>query len=225
MDKLFSSSIGKKIVMAASGLALIGFVVMHLIGNLLIFAGPEALNSYAEKLRDLGELLWIARMGLIVMVLLHIWSAICVTRENRKARPVAYFNKVNARTTIGARTMAFSGVVLLAYIIFHLLHFTFRVTHPEISNLLDAQGRHDVFSMAVLSFHQIPIVAVYVIAMVFLCLHLSHGISSAFQTLGIANENTLPKFILISKTISLFIFLGYSSIPLACWLGIIKPIH
>ena len=211
--------------MAVSGLALFGFVIMHLLGNLLIFAGPEALNGYSEKLQSLGELLWIARAGLIVMVLLHIWSGICLAQENRKARPVSYQDKKNKRTIFAARTMALSGLLLLSYIVFHLLHFTFKVTHPEISQLLDAQGRHDVYSMVVLSFRELPITAVYFFSMILLCLHLSHGFSSAFQTLGAANDDTLPQFQKMGRLISFAIFIGYAAIPLACWFGIVKPIH
>ncbi|MSR76625.1 MAG: succinate dehydrogenase cytochrome b subunit [Candidatus Omnitrophica bacterium] len=224
-QSILSSSIGRKVVMAVSGLALFGFVIIHMLGNLLIFAGPAALNGYAEKLESLGEILWVARIGLMVMVVLHIWSGLCLARENRQARPLGYLGKKNTRTTFAATTMAISGLLVLAYIIFHLLHFTFRVTHPQISHLLDADGRRDVYTLVVLSFHELPIALAYFVSMILLSLHLSHGFSSALQTLGIANESSLHGYEKMGRLIAAVIFLGYSSIPTACWLGIIKASH
>ena len=216
------SSIGKKAVMAITGLLLIGFIVGHLAGNLLIFAGPDALNSYAKKLRDLGNLLWVIRFILLTIVGLHIWSAICLTLENREARPVAYQKKAHNTTSYAARTMMVSGFIVLAYIIYHLLHFTVRITHPDFSHLTDAMGRHDVYSMVVLSFQQWPVSIAYIISMLLLSAHLSHGVSSLFQSLGLNDERWIPRFKLAGRLFAAVIFIGYSSIPLCAWLGILK---
>ena len=217
------TSISKKTVMAVTGLMLFGFVLAHLAGNLLIFGGPDALNGYAQHLRDLGPLLWIARLVLLAAVLLHILTAVQLTLENKKARPVPYHRKQAIQTTYAARTMAFSGIIVLAYILYHLLHFTFGVTHPEISHGVDSHGHHDVYRMVVLSFRQPVIALAYVAAMALLCLHLSHGFKSLFQSLGLNNEKLEPCLCKISRALAVLIFAGYSSIPLSVLLGFVKP--
>lgn len=218
-----NSSVGKKIIMAVTGLMLVGFVAGHLLGNLMIFAGPNALNGYAKKLLDLGGLLWVARIGLIAAVVLHIVSAIKLNGENRAARPQAYAVKKNSTTTFAARTMMLSGLVVLGFIIYHLMHFTFRVTNPDISHGLDPKGRHDTYTMVVLSFQQVSISAVYIIAQILLAFHLSHGIQSMFQTLGWNNAVLLPRLRLAARVIAFAIFAGYVSIPVAVLTGFIKP--
>lgn len=221
---LLRSSIGKKAIMGATGLILLGFVAMHLTGNLLIFAGPDALNAYAAKLRHLGPLLWVARGGLLLAVGVHIWLGIVLARENRAARPVGYAVSRSARTSAPAKTMAISGLLIAAFIVYHLLHFTFRVTHPALSHLSDAQGRHDVFSLVVGSFQDPRLVAAYVAAMGLLCAHLSHGAASWLQSLGLNNDRLLPVVEPIGRAAAWLIFLGYSAIPLAIFFGLIKPL-
>lgn len=216
------SSIGKKAMMAVSGLLLIGFVILHLLGNLLIYGGPDALNSYAEKLRHLGPILWIARLVLLTALVLHLITSIMLSKENRAARPVTYAKPQALRTTLAARTMMLSGLMVIAFIVYHLLHFTFRVTNPAISNLTDALGRHDVYAMVVYSFREPAIVGAYLIAMALLCAHLSHGIASAFQTLGLNNDRTLPVIERAGHLIAGLLFLGYLSIPLSVFLGVVK---
>lgn len=212
---VLKSSVGKKAIMAISGLALFGFVIAHLMGNLLIFAGPDALNAYASKLAHLGPILWIARIGLLAMVAAHIATSVMITIENREAKPIGYEFKANHQLSYAARTMMISGVLVLAFIIYHLLHFTFRVTNPDISNLHDALGRHDVYSMVVSSFKQAPISWIYIVSMFLLCSHLSHGISSMIQTLGLNNEKSIRIVKHTGRIIALLIFFGYISIPLA----------
>ncbi len=210
--------------MAVTGLVLLGFVVAHLAGNLLIFGGPELLNSYAQHLRDLGPLLWAARLVLLTAVVLHILTAVQLTLENKKARgPVDYQRGAVIQTTYAARTMALSGFIVLAYIIYHLLHFTFGVTHPEISHGVDALGRHDVYTMVVLSFRQPLITFGYVFSMALLCLHLSHGFKSLFQSLGLNDERFEPRLRTLSRVLAAAIFIGYSAIPAAIYFGLVKP--
>ena len=210
--------------MALTGLLLLGFVIGHLGGNLLIFLGPDALNDYAKHLRDLGPGLWAARTVLSAALIAHILTAICLTLENRKARPVGYVHRPDMETTYAARTMMASGFLVLAYIVYHLLHFTFRTTNPAISHLTDKMGRHDVYSMVVLSFQNAPISIVYVLAMFLLCLHLKHGIASIFQTLGLNNEHCIPVAKRIGFILATLIFLGYIVIPLAVLFGGIRPL-
>jgi len=216
------TSIGKKVLMALTGLMLSGFIVGHLLGNLTIFFGRDMINSYAHHLMELTPLVWIARITLLGLVTIHILTAICLTIKNRKARPVAYAKKENQTTSVGARTMAVTGTVILAFIIFHLMHFTFRVTHPEISNSLDERGYRDVFKMVVMSFQRPELTFGYVVALTLLFLHLRHGLWSLFQSLGLLGERTLPIVKKISWAISLILYLAYISIPLTCYFGVIK---
>ena len=217
-----TSSIGKKTLMALSGLALLLFVVMHLLGNLLIFLGPDALNAYAKKLEGFGPWLWAVRGGLLVAVAVHIWTSVQLTLENRRARPQPYARYRTVKTTLAARTMLATGILLAIYLAYHLLHFTFRVTNPEISRGVDALGRRDVYTMVVRSFQQVPITFIYVAGMAFVCLHLSHGVGSAFQTLGLTNERTLPALNWSSRLFALVMFFGYISIPFAVLLGFVR---
>ena len=206
-------------VVAVTGLLLIGFVIMHLLGNLLVFGGPDAINAYAHKMRTVGPLLWVVRAGLLAVALLHIVTSIQLAIENRRARPIGYRVSRAAETTLSARTMALTGMLLLAYLVYHLLHFTFRVTHPGLSHLTDGRGRHDVYAMVVLSFRDPLLSLVYIAAMALLCSHLSHGASSFLQTLGLATDRTLPRIRQAARLLAFGIFVGYSLIPAAALLG------
>ena len=205
--------------MAISGLLLLGFVIAHLLGNLLIYAGPDALNHYAKKLRDLGPLLWLLRGGLLVALLVHVWTSLLVARENAAARPIRYRVQRSLATTPAARTMLLSGLLVAAYLIYHLLHFTFRRAHPQLTSATDAFGHPDVYRMVVASFQQWPIALAYLAGMALVCLHLSHGVGSAMQTLGVTSERTLPAVAWASRLLALVMFLGYVSIPVAVLLG------
>jgi len=214
-----NSSVGKKMVMAVTGFILVGFIVGHLLGNLLIFAGPDALNGYGKKLRDLGGLLWGARIVLITAVVLHIVAAIKLNGENRAARPEKYAVKKNETTTYAARTMMMSGLIVLAFLIYHLLHFTVRVTNPDISHHMDLKGRHDIYTMMVLSFQNVYISAAYIIAQLLLASHLSHGFQSMFQSLGFNDAVWLPRLRNASRFFAFLIFAGYILIPVAVLAG------
>ena len=222
MPSYFSTSTGKKILMAISGAALFAFVVGHLLGNLQIFLGPEALNRYSAFLKSTGELLWIVRIGLIVMVAIHIWTSVLLTLENRAARPVAYAQKEYIEASYASRTMHWSGLIILAYLIYHLMHFTFLSVHPEYGHFLDAQGRHDVYRMVVMSFQQPAIAVIYIIANLLLGTHLSHGMYSMFQSLGLVGQMARSPLQLASKILGYGIFMGYAAIPLSVWIGIVK---
>jgi succinate dehydrogenase / fumarate reductase cytochrome b subunit len=208
--------------MALSGLLLLGFVIMHLAGNLLIFGGPDAINGYAKKLRDLGPLLWVARGGLLVAVLAHVHTSLQLAIENRRARPERYHVERARAATMAGKTMVLSGLLVAAYLIYHLLHFTFRVTNPDLSHGTDALGRHDVYAMMVRSFQQPAITVVYVLGMTLVCLHMSHGIGSACQTLGVTRRRTVDLAARAGQGMALVIFAGYAAIPMAVWLGVIR---
>ncbi len=170
------SSIGRKVLVALTGVALIGFVVVHLLGNLQIFAGPDQLNSYAESLAHLGPLLWVARLGLLALAGAHIVLALKLAAENRAARPERYDVAGRVKATASARSMVLTGLMIAAFVVYHLAHFTWGAAHPQFSGRLDAQGRLDVYSMVVASFQQWPIALTYAAAMVLLGLHLRHGV-------------------------------------------------
>lgn len=223
----FKSSLGKKYVMAITGMGLFVFVVGHMLGNLQIFLGPESINRYGSFLQSLGELLWAARIGLIVLVLLHIWSAVKLSAENKAARPVSYGDYKPVGSSYASRTMLMSGLIIAAFIIYHLLHFT--VQTPAINGagrdfvqLHDEKGRHDVYRMMVMGFSVWYVSLFYIIAMVLLSLHLSHGVSAMFQSLGLKNRSWKPFIDGFAKFIAIALLIGYCSIPIAVLLGIVK---
>ncbi len=218
----FQSSIGKKVLMAISGILLYGFVVAHMTGHLLMFQGQDKYNAYAKFLQDLGGLLWVARIGLLVIVIVHILTAVKLTLENQAARPVKYFNQQTNKASYASLTMKYSGLIVLAFIIYHLLHFTFKATHPEFSGMMDTLGRHDVYNMMVVSFTNPLLAIAYILSIGLLCIHLSHGFFSFFQTLGLNSPKIEPKLKLVSNAVGLGIFLGFASVPTAILLKIIS---
>ena len=215
----YQTSLGKKYIMAATGLGMVGFVIVHLIGNLSIYAGPAAINTYAEKLHQLVPLVWSFRLVMAILLLTHICTGTLLYLENRKARPVSYACRKNVRTSLPAETMIWSGLLLAVFIIYHLLHFTLRVTNPDISNLLDPLGRPNVFAMVALSFAKASISLAYVSAMIVLLLHLYHGIQSLFQSLGLNNGKTLPVIEKSGRAAACVLLAGYASIPVAFLFG------
>src|SRR5687767_10793145 len=229
LQGLFKSSLGKKYIMAVSGLALFLFVVAHMLGNLQIFLGPEAINKYGYFLQSKPELVWAARIGLLVMVILHIWAAIKLSAENRAARPANYGNYKPVGSSYASRTMLVSGLVILAFIIYHLLHFTVQTeginfASTDFKTLHDAKQRHDIYNMMVIGFSQ-PLVSIfYIVSMGLLSLHLSHGVSSMFQSLGWKNERygrAIDRFALIAAAV---LIVGYSAIPIAVMFGVLKKV-
>lgn len=216
--RLFSDSIGRKAVMAITGLFMVLFVIGHLLGNLTIFAGPNGINAYAAKLHELGPVVWGTRIVMLVSVVLHAVLGIQMTTENSAAKPTKYAVDTKLRATFASRTMIWTGVILAAFIVYHLLQFTFRVT-PNLVLGTDAQGRFDVFTMVVASLKGAAVAAIYVVGMVALFLHLSHGIQSTFQTLGLNTGKTLPKFTLLGKVASAAFLVGFASIPVLIFVG------
>ena len=220
----FQSSLGKKFIMAVSGFVLCLFVLGHLAGNLQIFLGPEAINRYGHFLQSNPELIWPARLVLLVLVGLHLWAAVKLSVENKAARPVAYARYEPLGSTYASRTMLMSGLIILVFVVYHILHFTVQVksvnlTGQNFLELADREKRHDIFKMMVLGFSNGWVSGFYILGMALLCLHLSHGVSSMFQSLGWKNRAYGPVLDRCAHVVAVLIFLGYSSIPVAILFG------
>lgn len=211
-------------VVAITGMILILFVIGHLLGNLQIFLGPRWINDYAQHLRDLGPLLWVVRVVLLVSVALHIYFTILLAIENRRARPRGYIKRDHIEATFASRHMVVSGLVVLAFIIYHLAHFTVRTTDRRFALLkADPLGHYDVYSMMVYGFQNVYVSAFYVIGLFLLTLHLTHGSSSFFQSLGLNDKKLTPRLAFGGRVFAWLLFVGYTSIPVAILLGLVKP--
>ena len=219
LGTLFNSSIGKKLLMAFTGLVLFGFVTGHLLGNLQIFLPPEKINAYGHMLESLGALLWLIRLFLFACLVIHVWLAIKLTLENRAARPEAYGVDHLNRATLASRIMARTGLVVLAFLIYHLMDFTFRVQHPEWGEptfrLSSGIMARDVHAMMVQGFSRAGVSLFYVIAVGLLSYHLSHGLVSMVQTLGLKNEKWTRPLERFSSAYCWLYFLLNAAIPLA----------
>lgn len=218
------SNIGKKMAMAITGIIMLFYLLFHLLGNLLIFKGPSWINAYASILHGSGPLLWFIRIIMLIAFLIHLIFAIQLTIENSMARSGPYKLKKNLRSTFASRNMIWTGIIIAIYIAYHLLHFTIPIIHPELSaaNNIDASNRPDVFGMVVLNFQRYTVTIIYILAMTAIALHLSHGIQSLFQTLGLNNEEMLPIIIKIGYISSVILLLGFLSIPVASLTGILR---
>ncbi len=211
-------------IVALSGIILILFVIGHLLGNLQIFLGPDWINGYSHHLRDLGPILWIIRIFLLTTVIVHIYVTIRLAIDNRRARPEAYIDKQHVKATFASRHMVMSGLIVLAFIIYHIAHFTVRVTDRRFALLkADPLNHYDVYSMMVYGFQSIYVSSFYVLGLFLLALHLSHGSSSFFQSLGLNNKTLTPRLAFGGRVFAWLLFLGYTSIPIAVLLGLVKP--
>ena len=220
--QLMQSSVGRKIIMAVTGFVLVAFVCVHLLGNSSIFIGADAINAYAQKLHSLGPFVWVFRLVMLAAFAIHIFFGIQLTLENRAATPEKNVQIKRLKTGFGAETMIVSGLVMLAFVIYHLLHFTVRVTNPEIYVPLGDHGMVDVFVMMVNGFSSALSVIIYVIGLGFLFLHVSHGFQSLFQTLGLSNDKSLPFMEMVSKLVGVVLLVGYLSIPMLIVFGLVK---
>lgn len=243
LASLFHSSIGKKILMAFTGLVMVGFVTGHLVGNLQIFSPPDRINGYAHFLQSLGPLLWAVRLFLLACVAVHIWAAVALTLESNAARgPEPYAVKRWLSATVASRYMRLTGIVVLAFLLYHLAHFTLGVAQPanfktalpgwtmrenarEFGFPLAAKGEvvHDVYSMVFLGFAN-PVVSIfYVVAVGLLTVHLLHGIDSLFQTVGWRSAKWAGLLRKIAMIYCVLYFLGNLAIPGAILTGIAQP--
>lgn len=217
--RFWQTTVGKKAIMAVTGFILFGFVVGHLLGNLQIFEPPEKINHYAAFLRSVPNLLWTARLTLLISVILHIWSSWQLWLLQRAARPIGYIKKANINSTYASRTMQWSGPIILAFVIFHLLHLTFGTLHPG-----GPFDEHNVYNNVVTGFQVGPVSLFYIIAMIMLCYHLYHGLWSMFQSLGFSHPVYTPWLQRFAKIVAILIAVGNISIPVAILAGFIKPV-
>jgi succinate dehydrogenase / fumarate reductase cytochrome b subunit len=219
---LYQSSVGKKVVMAVTGLVLVGFVIGHMVGNLKVFMGPAHFDAYAEGLREMGEpflarnqALLMVRLVLLASVVGHIWSAWLVTKQDWAARPSRYQVKRSVAQGYAARTMRWGGVILALFIVYHLLHLTAGVAHPSFR---EGQAYANVIS----GFRQWWVAAFYIVAMLALGLHLHHGVWSMMQTLGANDSSRNGMWRTASAAIAVFVTVGFIIVPVAVLIGIVR---
>lgn len=228
--RIWRSSLGKKYVMALTGVALFFFVIGHLVGNLQVFGQPEQINTYAHFLKSKPGLLWGARLGLLAMVGAHVAAAVTLSAMNRAARPVAYAGGSAYGSAWRSRYMLVSGLVILAFVVYHLLHYTALVagvngtgrSFHELTATIPGVEKPvpDVYAMMVLGFRVPWVSAFYLVAQALLFVHLGHGLSSMFQSLGLRNHVWWPRISNFARVASVLVFLGYASIPVAVLAGL-----
>lgn len=219
---LYQTSIGKKVVMAVTGLILFGYVFVHMIGNLKIYQGADKINAYGVFLREVGapllyaeQILWTARIVLLATTVLHIWAAYELTRRDVSARPVQYAGRKNQAQGYAARTMRWGGVLVGLFIVYHILHLTTGTAHPSFD-------KENIYGNLVRGF-QNPLVSLfYIAAQVALGLHIYHGVWSMMQTLGVKNRDNDRFWRGFALVFALVIALGNISIPVAVLLGIVR---
>ncbi|HVJ88519.1 MAG TPA: succinate dehydrogenase cytochrome b subunit [Labilithrix sp.] len=222
--KLLRSTIGEKIVMASTGLVGAAFVVAHAAGNLQAFVGREKLNAYGALLHGpLAELLWIARLVLVAAVTLHVAMAFWLSARSNAARPVSYAKLHAQAATVSSRTMLVGGVLLLAFIVFHVLHFTTGTIDPAgVADARDAAGRRDVYGNLVASFHIGWVAILYIASMLVLGMHLAHGLWSAPRTLGCAESLPNPRRRPVAMGIAVAVWLAFTLVPVGVLVGLIR---
>ncbi len=217
---VLQSSIGSKQMMAVTGTLLSLFVLQHLAGNLLVFAGPDAINAYAAAMQSMRGVVWAGRIGLLLLLIMHVGFAVRLAILNRRARPIRYAAEKDVQLTMASKHMVLTGAVLFVFITYHIAHFTLHIVNNT-GYYLDSVGRHDVYHMVVSGFQNPYVSGFYIISMILLGMHLSHGVSSVFQTFGINNS----KYNLMIRRLGLFygwgVALGNISMPAAVYLGFI----
>lgn len=225
---ILKSSLGKKYVMAGTGALLFLFVIGHLVGNLQVFGPPELINNYAHFLQSKPLMVWGARISLLVIVGLHIWSAIQLSIANKAARPVGYSGGEAYGSTWQSRYMLVSGLVIAVFIVYHLAHFTALLPgingmgdFSKLKTALHGEEVRDVYGMMILGFQVWWVALFYIVAQALLFIHLSHGLSSAFQSFGLRDHVWWPRIQLFAKAASIAIFIGYAAIPASIYLRVV----
>ena len=221
LTRFLFSSIGRKVVMALTGIALGGFVIGHLMGNLQIFVGQEAINHYGELLHSMPKMIWAVRLTLLTLLGIHILQGIQLWLSNRRARGTAYRCEKSIQATAASLFMIQSGLIIALFLVVHLLHFTFRSLNPEFAGLVDTKGRYDVYSMMVLGFQNPWFSTAYIFCLILLGWHLFHAIPSFFQTLGLQHPKYTPFVERGGRILAVLIILAYLSIPLSVLSGFV----
>ena len=215
--RFWESTNGQKAIMAVTGAILFLFVIFHMIGNLQVFEGPEQINFYGFALRRFPEVLWGVRFVLLLAVVLHIWSSVKLGARKLKARPVAYAKRQNTVSDYASRTMYWSGPIILAFVIYHILHLTVGAVHPQ-STFIEGDVYHNLVS----GFQVWYVSAWYIFSMILLGLHIRHGAWSMFQSLGMNHPRHTPILKKLAAVVAVVIVAGYISIPISILLGIVK---
>lgn len=218
--RLFSTSIGRKLILAVTGLLLLGFILAHMLGNMSLFQGQDSLNTYAQWLQG-HPLLWFMRSALALVFVVHVWVAVQLSLENRTARPRRYAGRRRFETSGASRYMLLTGIGVVVFVVYHVLHFTLGAVDPEAFRFVDAQGRHDVYSMVVRSFQKPWLSASYIVAMVGIGFHLVHASRSLFQTVGVNHESYNGAIRLVSHGVVALFVLGNCSFPILVLTGVI----
>jgi succinate dehydrogenase / fumarate reductase cytochrome b subunit len=215
----------QKAVVAISGLLFVLFLIGHLGGNLLLYTGPMAFNKYAQGLKDLGPLLWVLRIVMIMSLVLHVTFTIRLRQRNSLARPVEYTKKSPVASTLYSRSMMYTGLTILAFVIFHLAHFTWGKIQPEHYTgtwmLPDGRTTHDVYKMTIAGFKVAWISIIYILCVSMVMMHLQHAIQSAVQTLGFRHPRYTPMVLKAGAAIATVLWLGFISIPISVMSGIV----
>ncbi|MFA5192086.1 MAG: succinate dehydrogenase cytochrome b subunit [Verrucomicrobiia bacterium] len=217
--KVFGTTVGRKCVMAITGLFMFVFVVVHMAGNLQVFLGHHIINRYADFLKTNLEILWPMRLCMVVAGFFHVYTAITLTLENRAKRQIGYEVKELVGATLASRTMFISGSVIFCFIVYHLLHFTLGVTNPVFLTFRDDRGWPDVYRMMVTAMSNEWVVATYVVGVGALCFHLSHALRAMCQSLGWRYETYASRIDRTAVVAAAVMFLGFAAVPVALWLG------
>jgi succinate dehydrogenase / fumarate reductase, cytochrome b subunit len=213
--RFYESTIGKKAIMAVTGLILFGFLIAHMLGNLQIFLGPSVMNHYAETLHGNPPLLWTARTILLISVVLHIWASIQLSMIKKEARPIAYVKRANVVSSWASRSMMLSGPIIAAFVVFHLLHLTTGTIHPQFVEL-------HAYENLVNGFLVVPFAIAYIVVMILIGFHLSHGIWSMFQSLGLNHPRYTPVVKKFAAVFSWILIAGFIAVPISVLTGLVR---
>ena len=209
------SNLGVKVIMAVSGLLMVGYLITHVAANLLVFRGPALINGYSAILHAQPAILYSARTVLFVARVAHVWSAIVLTQRDRAARPVGYAKQAPQVSTFASRTIRWGGLLILFFLVYHILHFTTGTAHPAF-----VEG--DPHGNVVRAFRVPWVAALYVVAMAAVGLHLFHGTWSAFRSLGLTRPSQHPLRHKTSLLVAGVIWFGFTIIPLAVLAGLVR---
>lgn len=213
--RFYESTIGKKAIMAVTGLILFGFLIVHMLGNLQVFLGRDVMNHYAETLHGNPALLWTARTILLISVALHIWASIQLSIIKKDARPISYVKRANVGSSWASRSMMLSGPIIAAFVVFHLLHLTTGTIHPQFVEL-------HAYENLVTGFLVVPFALVYIVVMILIGFHLSHGVWSMFQSMGMSHPRYTPLIKRFASIFSWILVAGFISIPVAVLTRVVK---
>jgi succinate dehydrogenase / fumarate reductase cytochrome b subunit len=224
----FTSTVGSKVIVAVTGVLLLGFVIAHMAGNLQMFAGAKKINEYAKFLKDLGPMLWVARIGLLVVLITHMLLSLSLKKRSLEARPIGYMRPNTIQATFASLTMVQTGLLIFLFIIYHIAHFTLGWTQTANgTNFLELrdpsnESLQDVYRMTIAGFLNPWVSLIYLAAQIVLFIHLSHGVGSVFQTLGLNTPRTARFFRCFGIAVAGVILVGNCSIVLAIWFGIVR---